>query len=291
MSINLRVILIGIVGALVGIAPPYLIGQTINLYNKYQRIDIMAIFIACALIIASPCVRVASHLYAQRLTTITRKKLKTKLTKAIIPKTTTECYGKAIDLIDGDVEGSIYLYHNIYLDIAASLSALFLALFIVFHYNPSLIVAPLSAILYIVILKILTRKPYLRSYEKYVEMHTQLISRISISTRPSSLLNFEGLIKIGRKIQILSLQSKAKLALLELTSNFSYLIGITLLFYIGSYSIANETLSIGDFVSAAIYLERILMPTATLVSIYYSTGEARYRRMRIARSLSGATDG
>lgn len=291
MLLNLRVILIGIAGALIGIAPPYLIGQAINFYTKHGEIDTLIISVACLLIIATPCGRLASHLYIQKLSTATRKSLKTRLTEKIIPKTTLENHGEAIDLIDGDVEGSIYLYHNIYLDIASSLSALLLSLFIVFHYNPSLTIAPLSAILYIATFKILTRRTYLSSYKKYVETNTQLISNIS-NFRNSSSLSKLGLIKeSNRQIKLLSLISRAKIALLELASNLSYLIGIILLFYIGSNSIANDTLSIGDFVSAAVYLERVLVPTAALVSIYYATGEARYRRMRIYRCLSGATDG
>jgi len=291
MFLNLRVILFGVAGALIGIAPPYLIGQAINLYTKHGEIDMLIISAACVLIIATPCGRLASHLYVQKLSTVTRKSLKSRLTEKIIPQTTSENHGEAIDLIDGDVEGSIYLYHNIYLDVASSLSALLLALFIVLHYNPSLIIAPLSAILYIATLKVITRKIYLSSYKKYVESNTQLISNISNSMNSSSPSNLEHFKKSNRQIKLLSLISRAKIALLELASNLSYLIGIILLFYIGSNSIANDTLSIGDFVSAAIYLERVLVPTAALVSIYYATGEARYRRMRIDRCLSGATDG
>ncbi|SDB38471.1 ABC transporter transmembrane domain-containing protein [Pseudomonas sp. NFACC13-1] len=291
MFLNLRVILIGIAGALIGIAPPYLIGQAINFYTKHGEIDTLIISVACVLIIATPCGRLASHLYIQKLSTATRKSLKTRLTEKIILKTTLENHGEAIDLIDGDVEGSIYLYHNIYLDIASSLSALLLALFIVFHYNPSLTIAPLSAILYIATFKILTRRAYLSSYKKYVETNTQLISNISNLRNSSSLSDLELIKENNRQIKLLSLISRAKIALLELVSNLSYLIGIILLFYIGSNSIANDTLSIGDFVSAAVYLERVLVPTGALVSIYYATGEARYRRMRIDRCLSGATDG
>lgn len=291
MILNLRVILIGIAGALIGIAPPYLIGQAINFYTRHGEIDTLIISAACVLIIATPCGRLASYLYIQKLSTATRKSLKTRLTEKIIPKTTSENHGEAIDLIDGDVEGSIYLYHNIYLDIASSLSALLLALFIVLHYNPSLIIAPLSAILYIITFKILTRKTYLSSYKKYVETNTQLISSISNLRNSSSLSNLGFIKESNRQIKLLSLISRAKTALLELASNLSYLIGIILLFYIGSNSIANDTLSIGNFVSAAIYLERVLVPTAALVNIYYATGEARYRRMRIDRCLAGATDG
>ena len=291
MFLNLRVILIGVAGALIGIAPPYLIGQAINLYTTHGEIDMLIISAACVLIIATPCGRLASHLYVQKLSTATRKKLKSRLTEKIIPKTTSESSGAAIDLIDGDVEGSIYLYHNIYLDIASSLSALLPALFIVFHYNPSLTIAPLSAILYIATFKILTRKTYSSSYKKYVETNTELISNISNFRNSPSLSNHGHLKESNRQIKLLSLISRAKIALLELASNLSYLIGIILLFYIGSNSIANDTLSIGDFVSAAIYLERVLVPTAALVSIYYATGEARYRRMRIDRCLSGVTDG
>ncbi len=280
----------GMAVAFTSIASPYLIGMTINSYTNYGEINKLVIFAICLFIVMSPCARLASNLYTQKLSALTRKRLKSRLTNVIIPNMTISSYGEAIDLIDGDVEGAIYLYHNIYLDITLNLGIFLPSLFIIFSYNSLIIIAPLAAILYIIIIKLFFRKLYLRSHEEYVETNTHLICSISTAKSSVPRSNFDDLQKNCNTIRLLSLFAKGKISLLEFFSNLHYLLGIILLFYLGSSLTTEGTLPIGDFVSAAIYLERVLLPTASLISIYYATSEARYRRKRINQCLQGTLD-
>ncbi|MBT2338128.1 MULTISPECIES: hypothetical protein [Pseudomonas] len=290
MISNFRVILMGIAVAFTSIASPYLIGMIINFYTQYGEIENVVIVVTCLLITTSPCARLASNLYIQKLSAATRKQLKSQLTNAIIPNTTISNYGEAIDLIDGDVEGAIYLYHHIYLDITLNLGILLPSLFIIFSYNTLIIIAPMAAILYTITITVLSRKLYSRSHEQYVEANTLLIRSISTAKSSASRSNFDKLQGNCGKIELLSLFARGKISLLEFFSNLSYLFGIILLFYLGSSLIIESTLPIGDFVSAAIYLERVLLPTASLINIYYATSEARYRRKRINQRLQETLD-
>lgn len=289
MKLNLRVILMGVTVALSSIAPPYLIGVAINSYFASGKLEKSTVILACLLIITTPCLRVASSIYVQKISSTTRKLLKKSLIKKLIidAQPINHTYGEIIDLVDGDVEGAIYLYHSIYLDITLNSSIMLLSLYMIFNYNPIMAAAPLAAILYSILLHLFSREIPSKSYAAYVDRNTDLISEIgeSLEKRPRPSFDFHRTQCVH--VRTLSLFACGKISILEFLSGLSYLIGIILLFKIGSDSIIDGTLSIGDFVSAAIYIERVLAPTTALIGIYYATSEALYRRARVKKNQLG----
>lgn len=289
MKLNLRVIFMGIAVALSSIASPYLIGMAINSYVVHGEIEKLTIIFACLLIMTNPCLRVISSIYVKKISSLTRKSLKQSLIKKLITDANpvSHTYGEIIDLVDGDVEGAIYLYHSIYLDVAQNLSIMLLSLYMIFNYNPTMLIAPLVAMLYSILLHLFSRKVPSEAYASYVDRNTDLISGIGESLAKKARPSFDFHRAQCAHVRTLSLFAHGKISTLEFLSGLSYLIGIMLLFKIGSDAIIGGTLSIGDFVSAAIYIERVLVPTTALIGIYYATSEALYRRARVKKSLLG----
>src|SRR5690606_30110713 len=129
-------------------ASPFLIGNAINLYLSQDNSYLLTISIACLLILATPALRLSANIYLQKISSKTRLNMKTKLLKNLFTTnfSTDRKSGEFIDLIDGDVDGALYLYHGIFLDLIINSTIIFLALFMIAYYYPLMIIAPLTAI-------------------------------------------------------------------------------------------------------------------------------------------------
>jgi ABC-type bacteriocin/lantibiotic exporter with double-glycine peptidase domain len=279
----------GVSIALSSIASPYLIGKTINTYTAYGEVEKLTIILACSSILLNPCLRFFSGIYVQKVSARTREMVKQHLIKKLVTDAVpiNHTYGEVIDRIDGDVEETIYLYHSLYLDIAQNSSMIFLSMYMIFKYHPSMTLAPLAAIGYSLLIHLIFRKAPLKSFSAYVDKNTEFISAIGESLHIKPRPSFELHRAACSQLKTLSLFARGRMSILELLSSISYLIGIILLFKIGSESIISGELSIGDFVAIAVYLERILAPALALIGIYYSTSEAFYRRARVKKTLFG----
>ncbi len=289
MMSNWKIILMGIIVALSSIASTYLIGMAVNSYSANGETNILIVVLSCAFILATPCLRTISNIYTQKMSSATKKTLKQRLIKKLVIDSHRKdsTYGEIIDLVDGDVEGAIYLYHNIHLDITLNISIMILSLYIIYSYSPIMALAPFAAILYAIIFHLLSRKSTQNLYSPYVERNTNFISSIGESMEQKPRPSFELHLTQCTKVRKSSVIACGKLSSFEFCAGLSYLIGIFLLFTIGSSSIVDGTLSIGDLISSTIYIERVLSPTIALISVYYATSEALYRKTRITKTLKG----
>ncbi len=285
MIYNFGFIVLGATTACINLGAPLFLGYAIDHYLKTHELHLWYILSACVGLILSPCVRLGSKFYLARSNAFTRLKLKQKSVNILIRHgEVSPPEGDIIEFVDNDIDNSIYLRHSIYYDISASISAIFIALLAIYSYHPILAIAPIAAIIFASLVFKSTQTITNNAYGQYVEMNTDLISKllsaVKSKTRPP-LTAFETL--KSTTLQTLW-KAQLKISTLEAISGLSFLIGISLLLYLGSNLLQKNALTIGAFVAAAMYIERILVPLSFLLGIYFSSAEALYRQSRV-RSL------
>lgn len=147
MKSNLILCCFGLGISVLTSASPYLIGSSINFYLSQDRSYLYALAGASLLIIATPPLKLAANIYLQRTAAKTRYILKRTILTHLRSKATTYRGnpGEQIELIDGDVDGSIYLYHSVFFDTSLNFSIIIFALIITAQYHPLLVLAPLAA--------------------------------------------------------------------------------------------------------------------------------------------------
>ncbi|MCY1246389.1 hypothetical protein D9M72_596210 [compost metagenome] len=80
------------------------------------------------------------------------------------------------------------------------------------------------------------------------------------------------------------IKSNFKLSVLEFSSSLSYLLGLVTLILLYTHVVNHDSYSTGAFISAALYVEKVLVPVFGLISIYYSTAESQSRKKRIDKN-------
>lgn len=263
-------------------ASPYLIGNSINLYLAQDNSYIGMISIACLIIIATPILRLLANIHIQKTLSKTRLFLKCRLITHLTTKDPLikRNNGEIIDLIDGDVDNSLYLSHAIFFDISLNSSLIILSLLITAYYYPLITLAPLSGILYALIAFYITHKTSNTLYAKYVTENTKIIGVICNFLAHSKFYNKKTRIDI-KKIEKLAFRSSLKSSLLESLSGSCYVLAIGVLLLTVIHAISQNSMSTGAIFASVIYVERVLNPTTALISIYFSSREAAYRRERI----------
>lgn len=284
MRYNIILSCFGLAISITSAASPYLIGSSINLYLSQDGSYIFTISTACLLIITAPILRLSANIYLQQISSKTRSILKKKLLKHLLISnfSSTRKSGEIIDMIDGDVDSALYLYHAVFLDVTINSSLIVLSLLIITYYYPIMIFAPLSGMAFALLIYLITQKKSDTIYTQYVTENTTIIGAIcDLLTRSKAQPYTEILRSDIDKISKLALHSSFKASMFEALSGLCYLLAMGILFLTALYAINSNIMNTGAIFAAAIYIERVLAPTTSLISIYYSTREASYRRRRI----------
>jgi ABC-type bacteriocin/lantibiotic exporter with double-glycine peptidase domain len=142
------------------------------------------------------------------------------------------------------------------------------------------VLAPLSGLLYASAAYFITRRKSDTLFEEYVQENTVIIGTICAHVCDAKPYNDRVKLDI-KKIERLAFRSNLKASFFESISGTCYLVAIVFLFLISAHLISESALTTGAIFASAIYLERVLSPTMSLISIYYSSREASYRRNRI----------
>lgn len=180
MKYNIALSFLGIVVALASATPPLLIGKSINLYLSQDDFYLITLVTACILILATPALRLSANVHLQKIASKTRYDLKKKLLQNLLFTNfwPSRGSGEFIDLIDGDVDNALYLYHGVYLDTVTNATLIALALSIIGYFYPVMIVAPSIAIIFSITMYTFTRVTCNNIYTEYVKENTTIINRI-----------------------------------------------------------------------------------------------------------------
>lgn len=282
MKSNLILCCFGVGIAILPSASPYLIGASINLYLASDSFYLYALAGASFLLIATPPLKLAANIYLQKTASKTRFILKKAILNHLLDRSFehTQKPGERIELIDGDVDGSIYLYHSIYLDVSLNCSIIIAALLVTAHYHPLLALASLIGVVYAIAAYLITRKNSNSLFDEYIQENTLTIGvlcELSVNAKP-----YTNRTKVDIKnIERLAFRSSLKATTFESMSGTCYPIAIVVLLLLSAHLLSVGEATIGSIFASAIYLERVLSPTMSLISIYYSSREASYRRSRI----------
>ena len=268
--------------AAVSAASPYLMGNSINLYLIQDSSYIGMISTACLIIILTPILRLLANIHIQKISSKTRLILKNNLITHLSTNNPSikRNNGEIIDLIDGDVDSSLYLNHGIFFDISLNSSLIILSLLITAYYYPLMTLAPLSGIVYALIAFYITHKSSDILYAKYVTENTKIIGTICNFLAQSKFYSDKTRIDI-KNIERLAFRSRLKSSILESLSGTCYVLAIGVLLLTVIHALSQNMMSTGAIFASAIYVERVLNPTTALISIYFSNREAFYRRKRI----------
>lgn len=279
---NFGFIALGVASASVNLSSPFFLGQAIDYYQKNHELPILYLLATCSAFILAPCIRFGAKIYLARSNASTRLELKQRSVNFLIQHDKESLSeGDIIEFIDNDIDGSIYLHHNIYYDISTSIAAILMAFITIFNYHYLLSIAPIAAIAFSSAIYILTRKILNNAYGKYIEENTALTSKILSATHTKTSRPFIEFETLKTSVLDTLWRTQLKISSLEAISGLSFLIGISLLLYIGSELLAINALTTGEFIASAMYVERILIPLGFLIGIYFSTAEALYRRSRV----------
>jgi len=282
MKNNLIICCFGVGISIATSASPYLIGNSINLYLASDNLYLYALASASLFIIITPPLKLAANIYIQRTTSKTRYILKkTILTYLLNTRLQTKRkLGERIELIDGDVDGSTYLYHSVYFDISLNGSIIIAALVITAFYHPLLALAPLSGLLYATAAYFLTRRNSNSLFSDYIQKNTATIGIICEHLYDATPYTDRLELDI-KNVKRLAFRSSFKASTFESVSGSCYPVAMFVLFLVSTYLLRSGDSNIGAIFASTIYLERVLSPTMSLISIYYSSREASYRRSRI----------
>ncbi|MEB0092344.1 hypothetical protein QN391_21600 [Pseudomonas sp. CCI1.2] len=286
---NFGFIALGAATACVNLCAPFFLGATIDHYQEHHELHIWHISAACISFILSPCIKLYTKIQLAKSNAATRLKLKQKSVQILIQHNRGSLpEGDIIEFVDNDVDGSIYLYHNIYFDISVSLAAICLSLIAIYNYHFSLLIAPIAAIIFSSLVYITSRTVIEKTYGRYVEQNTVLISNIISASQMKSGPSFDVFDELKKDTLMILCKTQLKISTLEAATGFSFLIGMSLLLYIGDQLLQSNAITLGALIASAMYIERILNPLGFLLGIYFSSAEAIYRRSRMV-SLHGKT--
>lgn len=282
MKNNLVLCCFGLGISILTSASPYLIGNAVNSYLAGDNLYLYTLASASLFVIATPPLKLTANIYLQRTIASTRYTLKKMILTHLLDRHVehTQKPGEQIELIDGDVDGSMYLYHSIYLDVSLNCSIIIAALLVTAHYHPLLALAPLSGLVYAIAAHLITRKHSNSLFDEYVQENTLTIGALCellVNAKP-----YTNRTKVDIKnIERLAFRSSLKATTFESMSGTCYPIAILVLLLLSAHLLSVGEATIGSIFASAIYLERVLSPTMSLISIYYSSREASYRRSRI----------
>lgn len=282
MKNNLILCCFGVGIATLTSASPYLIGNSINLFLGGDSLYLYTLAGAAFFLIATPPFKLAANIYLQKTASKTRFILKKAILNHLLGGSFghTQKPGQWIELVDGDVDGSMYLYHSLYFDISLNCSIISVALFITAFYHPLLALAPLSGLLYALVVYLATRRASRSLYHEYVQHNTVTIGAICEHLYNAKPYTKRAKLDI-KNIERLAFRSSLKASTFESISCSCYPVAIVVLLLVSAHLLSAGNFNIGAIFASAIYLERVLSPAASLISIYYSSREASYRRSRI----------
>lgn len=267
--------------AILSAAPPYLIGRAVDLSDSASGSFTLVVSLACLAILTAPLIKLLANIFTSYLTQATRLSLK----KLIIPIYLRRLgefngAGQVISLVEGDVDGALYLYHRLYFDLALNVSSIGFSLLVLMAMSPLLVIPPLVSILVGVMICWSSRRSTNQVYEEYVNKETILLGQVcQAAVDGTTAINSKdiGVIEVGRAAYKANFRSASANAL----SSSAYCVGVALLFYIWDILFAHEKITVGALMAALMYIDRVMAPANALVAVFYATREASVRLSRI----------
>ncbi|MCR8718754.1 ABC transporter transmembrane domain-containing protein [Pseudomonas syringae] len=286
---NLILMLAALVASFISTSSPYLLGLAIDHYGEYKKIAFGIIFLAGAGLLVSPLLKLTTVLYVQKISMKTRQRLKEQLINILVRQNMENATngGQIVDLVDGDVDGALYLLHRVYYDVALNISLIIMSLSIVAYMEPIILLAPVLAIILSFIFYWLIRTKANTLFMKVVAFNTKLVGSICDDIRLRGKINVENHTEAMQKFTKLSVVTQFQSSMMNSFSSSSHIVAIVTLLAIGAWYSTGNRISAGELVSAAIYVERVLAPVGALVAMYFSTREAFVRLNRIKINMSG----
>ena len=186
--------------------------------------------------------------------------------------------GNIYDLVDGDIDKSLFLHHQIYYDLTTSITIIITSL--IFLTNISFyLLLPFLGIIFIFLIQFSISKFFTKDlYKNYIEKTSSYIENVVENIEKNKKIDLEksdSLIKESFKV-------KLKGSLFESLNSSNYIFSIFLITYF--FINYDYGITIGNSVSSILYLERILSSLNLLVVIYFASKEAISRKLRMKTS-------
>ncbi|MNF69035.1 hypothetical protein D3C84_509070 [compost metagenome] len=170
------------------------------------------------------------------------------------------------------------------MDITSNFALLILAFSVILYNYPVYAIPPAVAITYSLITQHLHHKKLPKLFDHYIEQNTMHLE--SVCSGLNSNRDFRYVLQSTARKRLLKtcIKSNFKLSVLEFSSSLSYLLGLVTLILLYTHVVNHDSYSTGAFISAALYVEKVLVPVFGLISIYYSTAESQSRKKRIDKN-------
>lgn len=281
ITTNLLLILIAVVVAGLSVLSPYLIGQAVDRVSDPGGGFMIVVGAVCVTMLLSPCLKFIVNVYIGVVDRRTRVRLKQTLLSRLCLHhfSKLDGGGHIIAMVDGDVEGALYLHHRVYFDLGLNVALIFLSLLVVVGVNSILIIPPLISLILGVAVCWFAREAPRRAYNDYIDADTRLVGGICDEVMGRHKQHNVSLSEVLDKAFRAHLQSSA----LNASSSSSYFVGVVALFFIGSMLLIDDVITAGELFSVLMYMDRVLAPAAAVLAIYYSTRESSVRLERIRR--------
>ena len=279
---NLSLFILGSTASLLNATPPMLLGMSIDQYRAEEEFPLLLLGLAAFAMLGVPFTRLLARLYITRINRNTRRELKLAILHRLLNlgfNRTPDTY--AVELIDNDVEHTMYSRHNVYLDIGFNASLIIFSLCIIASINLFLLIPPLLAIAYTALCCSSTRRLTATCYESVLYTNARIVNYMGDVVSRDRRLALNYLQRATPILKNRSIKTNLKLASMEALSSVSFMVGVTALFTTASLLLNSDSGSAGAIVAVLMYIERVLGPTSALVNIYYSLAEARCRDSRI----------
>lgn len=274
-------VLMAVVVAGLSVLSPYLIGKAVDRVNDPGGGFMIVVGGACVTMLLSPCLRFIVNVYIGVVDKRTRVRLKQSLlsTLCLHHFSKLDGGGHIIAMVDGDVEGALYLHHRVYFDLGLNIALIFLSLLVVVGINFILVIPPLVSLILGLAVCWFARDAPRRAYNDYIEADTRLVGGICDEVMGRHRRHKVSLSEVLDKAFRAHFQSSA----MNASSSSSYFVGVIVLFLIGSTLLVGGAITAGELFSVLMYMDRILAPAAAVLAIYYSTRESSVRLERIRR--------
>ncbi len=282
--------LFGLVTGLTIALFPFCVGKFIQFSEKMGAVNYLYLLTMLFTLISAPILRYIFNIYIAKIDAGYRKKTKNNLLRKLFFKKDLQSDEEIVDLVDGDVDGSIYLKYRRVFDVSINTSIIALSFSALIYFNFWLTLPPCIAIILTIFTFNLSKNTSNKSYLKYIELNTSFLGKICNDinkNQPVDVSKYE-----NDSVEIVKVSVKANLlneTYSSLTS-FSYIIGISSLGLVGYILVSKFNVGVGEIIATAIYVERVLVPVNTLTRIFYETREAKARLMRIQNNISEELD-
>ena len=286
MNFKLEYLFWGFVLSLSSILPHFIVGVSVDEFQKeVSQPAIQLAFFAAVLYIIFALLRSTYDITLLNFNSSRRYSTKKRLLHALIENGIEKFYSnnaeEIIDRIDGDVDATTYISYQYYVDLITNSFTIMGSMILVAYFSPYLTTILISSGLISISLVHLANKKQYHDFSAYLTLNSRFIGQ-AISCRDKDPSDFKlDLNKLGKEVVSESLRVQSVNIICNNLGSISYLVGLALLYIIGSIFVNKELVSIGGIVSVFLMIERFNISSAMLISIFFSGREPKARQKRI----------